>query len=103
MRSPRQIAREALLEADEYDYGSAYHTLLLADALVEIRDQEPVHRILRVIEYVGTADFVRNSIDKRGVKGSYRLKDGVIREGLIGETAEVIEMPEDEGRVCEIV
>lgn len=48
------------------------------------------HRLLRVIEYTGTSEFIRNSINRRSVKGHLDVRDGVIREALIGETAEVL-------------
>lgn len=50
------------------------------------------YRMLRVIEYVGEREWVDEQIAKRGVKGSYVIPSGrgVIREAVIGETAELL-------------
>lgn len=49
------------------------------------------HRILRVIEYVGTPEFIRDAIDKRSVKGRRDVPGkGYITEAILGETAEVL-------------
>lgn len=53
-------------------------------------------RVLRIIEYVGTEEWVRDQIEKRQVKGSraVSLRDGtlrgVIKEAIVGDTAEVL-------------
>lgn len=52
------------------------------------------YRILRIIEYVGEREWVDEQIAKRGVKGTYHVPNGrgVIREAIIGETAEVVDI-----------
>ena len=52
------------------------------------------YRILRIIEYVGEREWVDEQIAKRAVKGTYHIPTGrgVIREAIIGETAEVVDI-----------
>jgi len=60
----------------------------------------PQHRILRVLEYVGTPDFIRDAVDRRTVKGRHEIRGnprdgrsnvhGYIQEAILGETAEVV-------------
>lgn len=56
------------------------------------------YRVLRVIEYVGEREWVDEQIAKRGVKGSYIVPNGrgVIREAIIGETAELLTRTREE-------
>lgn len=50
----------------------------------------PICRILRVIEYVGTPEFIRDAINKRSVKGRMELRSGnVIQEAIIGDVYEI--------------
>lgn len=53
------------------------------------------HRILRVLEYVGTPEWVRYQIDRREVKGRHYVNggQGYIQEAILGETPEVVENP----------
>lgn len=49
-------------------------------------------RILRVIEYVGPREWVDEQIDRRGVKGTFKLPNKPncqIREAILGETPEL--------------
>lgn len=49
------------------------------------------YRLLRVIEYTGTAEQLVNFINQRAVKGTYKLANGaVIREAILGESAEIL-------------
>ena len=59
-------------------------------------------RILRVIEYIGTPEFVDNCIMRRGLKGTKIIPhQGYMREAILGDTAEVIkEGKEGELSVC---
>jgi hypothetical protein len=41
-------------------------------------------KILRVLEYEGTAEFIANSLKNRSVKVRYEIPDGVIREAILG-------------------
>lgn len=52
------------------------------------------YRILRIIEYTGEREWVDEQINKRLVKGTYHIPNGrgVIREAIIGETAEVVDL-----------
>ena len=52
-------------------------------------------RVLRVIEYIGTEEWVHSQIEKRQVKGSRAVVvdgtySGVIKEAIIGDTSEVL-------------
>ena len=55
-------------------------------------------RVLRVIEYEGPRDWVEDCLQKRGIKGEYRLNKyevygRVIREAIIGEVPTILESP----------
>jgi len=51
-----------------------------------------VCRVLRVLEYVGTPEWVAKSLDHRAVKGRSVFADGsMISEAIIGETPELLE------------
>jgi hypothetical protein len=47
-------------------------------------------RRLRLIEYIGTEDFVNRQIENRQLKGTKVLGDGSIREALLGDTNEIL-------------
>ena len=47
-------------------------------------------RILRVIEYVGTDEFLHACVDNRQVKGTRTFPDGIIREAILGDTPEIL-------------
>lgn len=50
------------------------------------------YRLLRIIEYVGDADFIQQSVDRRAVKGRHFVRKGCfIQESIIGETGELLE------------
>ena len=42
-------------------------------------------RWLRIIEYEGTDDFLKTSLENRAVKGQKTLPNGSIREAMVGE------------------
>lgn len=42
-------------------------------------------RILRVLEYIGTREFIDAAIGRRSVKGSKELRTGTIREVILHE------------------
>ena len=48
------------------------------------------YRLLRVIEYVGDAEFIRRAIERRQVKGRYQIGTDYIQEAILGETAELL-------------
>lgn len=51
-------------------------------------------RMLRVLEYTGDASFIREQIERRGVKGSREVRPGCwIREAIIGDTSELLDIP----------
>ena len=47
-------------------------------------------RILRVIEYTGTDAFLTACIERRFVKGTKEFGTGTIREGVLGDMAEIL-------------
>lgn len=48
-------------------------------------------RVLRVLEYVGTAEQITAAMHLRGIKGSFNANGMQIREAIIGEIGEIIE------------
>ena len=50
------------------------------------------YRVLRILEYIGTRQFVDYAIADGQVKGIKRIPvlEGEIREAVLGETAELI-------------
>lgn len=52
------------------------------------------YRLLRVLEYVGTREWIEDAIRQRGVKGSvprnWGRMDGTIREALVGDVIEEV-------------
>ena len=59
-------------------------------------------RVLRILEYEGTPEFVKASLDKR-IKGSMVTKNGIIREAILGDvtdflSCEIAEVIHDHGR-----
>lgn len=52
-------------------------------------------RVLRLLEYIGTAEQVIEAMEQRGVKGTHRIpgRGLVIREAILGETPEILNMP----------
>ncbi len=53
-------------------------------------------RVLRVLEYIGTDDFIKRSIEDRSVKGTRRIAGyGEIREAVLGDTTEVLTVSVD--------
>ncbi|MDE2098759.1 MAG: hypothetical protein KGL39_16005 [Patescibacteria group bacterium] len=48
------------------------------------------HRVLRILEYVGTPEFIASSVERRLVKGTKTIPTGTIREAFIGDTYEVL-------------
>lgn len=47
-------------------------------------------RRLRILEYVGTEEFVNAAIERCTIKGLVACGNGSIRSGWIGETNEVL-------------
>lgn len=59
-------------------------------------------RVLRVLEYTGTREWVELAIKIRAVKGEMAIRSnprfrGVIREAVLGETIEVIDTFRESG------
>jgi len=52
-----------------------------------------VHRVLRIIEYVGEPEFVEERLAARTLKGRVDFGEGkgYIQEAILGETAEILE------------
>jgi hypothetical protein len=63
---------------------------------------EKVYRFLRVLEYVGTREFIDHMITNRGVKGSspgwhsgkHKQGSGFIKEAIVGELPDLLS-PDD--------
>lgn len=53
------------------------------------------YRLLRVLEYVGDAEFVRNAVERRHVKGRFVVGGNSIQEAILGETAEILARVQD--------
>lgn len=54
----------------------------------------PTISIIRVLQYIGTADWVHAGLARRAVKGSHVVPGGgVIREALLGDPFELISTP----------
>ena len=49
-------------------------------------EPEKIYRFLRVLEYMGTAERIKESRERRSVKGTIRIKDLVINEAILGDT-----------------
>lgn len=65
-------------------------------------NDEKVYRMLRVLEYVGTIDFINQQLDNRAVKerspisyNSYAPVQGVIREAFLGYAPELVNQARD--------
>lgn len=57
-----------------------------------INGKEPV-RVVRLIEYIGTREWVEHSLNNRGVKGTRIVTGGcMIREAILGEFPEVMKV-----------
>lgn len=51
-------------------------------------------RLIRVLVYEGPAEWIQDCLKRRGVKGSYTVLQGVIKEAIVGDfLEEVIERP----------
>lgn len=57
-------------------------------------------RILRVIEYVGTDEFLASCVEKRFVKGTFKPgREGCyIREAILGDMAEILPTLDEEAQ-----
>lgn len=61
----------------------------------------PAVRLLRIIEYVGTREWVDDQINKRNVKGRKIVRDGYILEGFVGEVPQLVDRPTFEAQTVE--
>ena len=50
-----------------------------------------LHRVLRIVEYVGEPEWVEASLQQRAIKGRVEFPRGYIQEAVVGDTAEVLE------------
>lgn len=50
----------------------------------------PKQRLIRVLVYEGSPEFIQNIMSGRGVKGSYRTPHGQIKEAIIGDFLEEV-------------
>ena len=53
-------------------------------------EPEKIYRFLRVLEYMGTAERIKESRERRSVKGTIRIKDLVINEAILGDTDQLV-------------
>jgi hypothetical protein len=64
---------------------------------------KPIYRVLRVLEYAGTREFIDHMITNRGVKGQspgwgggrHGHGEGIIRESFLGELPELVNQAVD--------
>ena len=71
-----------------------------SDGMADIMQREatapqPIKRVLRVLEYIGTDAWVTEQLERRSIKGIMtgvhrRLNEGVIREAILGPTMELL-------------
>jgi hypothetical protein len=55
-------------------------------------------RLIRVLVYEGTPQFIAGALQTRGVKGSHTVRGGIIREAIVGDFLEtVISLDADDG------
>ena len=54
-------------------------------------DSSKKYRILRVIEYEGSRDFIDRCIQDRSLKGEKTLRDGSMRESILGDVPTLFE------------
>ncbi len=47
-------------------------------------------RLVRVLVYEGTPEWIQDCMKRRGVKGSYTVPQGVIKEAIVGDFLEDI-------------
>lgn len=47
-------------------------------------------RLIRVLVYEGTPEFIQDCLTRRWLKGSYCPPNGVIREAIVGDFLETI-------------
>lgn len=50
----------------------------------------PKQRLIRVLVYEGTPEWIQEVLNKRGVKGSYRTPHGQIKEAIVGDFLEEV-------------
>ncbi len=51
---------------------------------------ERIVRRIRILEYIGTEDFVNHSLESRSVKIEMKTQNGTIKEAILGETSELL-------------
>lgn len=52
-------------------------------------------RLIRVLVYEGSPEWLADVLQRRGVKGSYNAGQGVIKEAIVGDfLEEVLKMPD---------
>lgn len=47
-------------------------------------------RLIRVLVYEGTPEFIADALKCRGVKGSHNCGNGVIKEAVVGDFLETV-------------
>lgn len=61
---------------------------------------KPLKRILRVLEYTGTDEWLTTTLERRAIKGSHTFSGvGIIREAMIGEIAYYLDHAENVQRI----
>lgn len=47
-------------------------------------------RLVRILVYEGTPEWIQDCMKRRGVKGSYAIPQGVIKEAIVGDFLETL-------------
>ena len=47
-------------------------------------------RLIRVLVYEGPSEWIQSCLKTRGVKGSYVVQEGVIKEAIVGDFLETL-------------
>lgn len=53
-------------------------------------------RLIRVLVYEGSPEWIQRALAERGVKGSYKTSEGIIREAIVGDFLEIFDRPATE-------
>lgn len=64
------------------------------------RVAKPLKRVLRVLEYTGTDEWLTETLNRRAIKGTVVYSGfGIIREAVIGEIAHYLDHAENVQRI----
>jgi hypothetical protein len=60
---------------------------------------EDIVRVLRVIEYVGSREWIAYCMQSRNLKGTKRTDKGYMSEAIIGDWPEIIQKGDDDASI----